>query len=436
MNSMIPLMGRGPQINDPLETAGNAASLQRLLQLNQMGQRKMDEEDAQRAAMQQRMLLAKRSYDEALQAHAAMVEGEMNQRDEGPIEMAPGSTMPGSANSPINQGAPGAFPVQAESPTATGPGAYRMGKPPPAPVLSVNQQGPVVTKPINTTGRMPLTDPKFYEIHAGLLKNYGLDDLADQAMKHRETLLKEKAPQSDIGKMLGDLKAMGMSDSAVEFAINDKFKQPDGFKLVFQNGKLVRVADKEVQDARLREKKAGAANMQMFNNTKDDFKNERDLRNDFKSEPIYKAHSEVKSAYAQIKAGIEQNSPAGDLAAATKFMKILDPTSVVRESELNMAIEASGLGDRAMNLLPRIMSGVKLTPAQRKDFGKLAKEFYDLSEKAYQEKGREYRSIAKDYGLNDRRVGGQEKPSNTWTDADEARLQQLEREEMERSRGN
>lgn len=406
MNSMIPLLGRQPQINDPLETAGNAASLSNLLQVNQMRQRQMDAEDAQRAAMQQRMMLARRSYEEALQAHAAMVEGEMNRQDEGPVDVAPGSPMPGSANSPINKGTPGAFPVQAESPTATGPGAYRMGKPPPAPVLSVNQQGPVVTKPINATSRMPLTDPKFYEIHAGILKEYGLDDLADQAMQHRSTLLKESAPQSDIGKMLGDLKAMGMSDSAVEFAINDKFKQPDGFRLTFKDGKLVRVPDKEVQDVRLKEREKGAAKMQMFNNTKDDFKNERDLRNDFRQEPIYKAHSVVRSAYGQIQAGLNQESPAGDLLAATKFMKLADPDSVVRESELAMALSANGLLDRATSYASRVISGEKLTPSQRKDFRAMSKKIFDISASVYKEKAMEYKRIARDYGLNEDRVGG------------------------------
>jgi hypothetical protein len=407
MNSMIPLMGRGPQINDPLETAGNAASLSNLLQVNQMRQRQMDAEDAQQAAQKQRMVLAKRAWDEAMTYWSDAVDKERSQAAEQPAVLPPGAPMPGSANSLINQG----------QGAVMGPG------------------GVMQDKAVNVTSRMPLSDPKFHEIFAAISRDYGLSDISDQAMKHRSELLKEQAPQSELGKIMEDLKGKGpLFEAMGKSAMWNKLKgNPDpGFAWDPETGDLKPV--KEVQDFMMKLREKGAAKMQMFNNTKDDFKNERDLRNDFKSEPIYKAHTEVKSAYSQIKAGIEQNSPAGDLAAATKFMKILDPTSVVRESELNMAIEASGLGDRAMNLLPRIINGVKLTPAQRKDFGKLAKEFYDLSEKAYQDKATEYKGVAKDYGLNADRVGGSaQKPppapaSGGLTPEEKAELEQLRKE--------
>ncbi len=141
--------------------------------------------------------------------------------------------------------------------------------------------------------------------------------------------------------------------------------------------------------------------------TKDAFKNERDLRNDLKSEPIYKAHQEVKSAYAQIKGALGQNTPISDVAAATKIMKLLDPGSVVRESELGIAMSSSGLMDRVTNYANMIISGQRLTPQQRKDFQKLADEFYSASEQQFNAKSAEYAGIAKDYNLNAGRVSGQ-----------------------------
>ena len=140
--------------------------------------------------------------------------------------------------------------------------------------------------------------------------------------------------------------------------------------------------------------------------TKDAFKNERDLRNDLKSEPIYKAHQEVKSAYAQIKGALGQNTPISDVAAATKIMKLLDPGSVVRESELGIAMSSSGLMDRVTNYANMVISGQRLTPQQRKDFQKLADEFYSASEQQFNAKSAEYAGIAKDYKLNERRVSG------------------------------
>ena len=130
------------------------------------------------------------------------------------------------------------------------------------------------------------------------------------------------------------------------------------------------------------------------------FDNTLKLRGDFRSEPIYKAHQDVQSAYSQITTALKQASPAGDLAGATKLMKILDPGSVVRESELGMAMAASGLLDRVQNYASMVMSGQKLTPTQRADFQKLAESLRSESEKQYNNKRREYEGIATRNGLN------------------------------------
>jgi hypothetical protein len=124
------------------------------------------------------------------------------------------------------------------------------------------------------------------------------------------------------------------------------------------------------------------------------FDNTLKLRGDFRSEPIYKAHQDVQSAHAQISSALKQASPAGDLAGATKLMKILDPGSVVRESELGMAMAASGALDRLQNYASNVMSGNKLTPTQRKDFQALADSLYSESVKQYNGKRAEYQGIA------------------------------------------
>jgi len=138
------------------------------------------------------------------------------------------------------------------------------------------------------------------------------------------------------------------------------------------------------------------------------FNNEMKLRDDFKQEPIYKAHQEVQSAYAQIKSALGQKSPAGDLAGATKIMKLLDPGSVVRESELGMAMAARGLMDRISNYAQMTMSGTKLTPTQRKDFQDLADKLHDSSVKQFNTKRKDYEGLGKDYGLNASRALGPE----------------------------
>lgn len=151
--------------------------------------------------------------------------------------------------------------------------------------------------------------------------------------------------------------------------------------------------------------KAGASSVNI-NNGQKGFENELKLRGDFRGEPVYKAHQEMQSAYSQIQQSLKQATPAGDLAGATKIMKLLDPGSVVRESELGMAMAATGLLDRVQNYAQNIISGNKLTPKQRQEFQRLADALYGESVKAYNGKRSEYQKLGGEYGLNaDRAVG-------------------------------
>jgi len=137
------------------------------------------------------------------------------------------------------------------------------------------------------------------------------------------------------------------------------------------------------------------------------FENTQKLRSEFRSEPIYKAHQEVQSAYKQVKDGLEAKSPAGDLAAATKFMKLLDPGSVVRESELALAMKAGGALDRLTNYASQVANGTKLTPKQRTDFQDLSTKFFNTSAQLYNEKQNEFVDIAKRYNFNPKDVTGE-----------------------------
>lgn len=153
------------------------------------------------------------------------------------------------------------------------------------------------------------------------------------------------------------------------------------------------------QEFEIARRRAGASSVNVSTGQKG-FDNTLKLRGDFRSEPIYKAHQEVQSAHSQITQAIKQQSPAGDLAAATKIMKILDPGSVVRESELGMAMAASGMLDRLTNYAQMRISGQKLTPTQRQDFKALADSLLGESAKQYNSKRTEYEGIATRNDLN------------------------------------
>jgi hypothetical protein len=127
---------------------------------------------------------------------------------------------------------------------------------------------------------------------------------------------------------------------------------------------------------------------------------EGDLRKEYNGLPDVKAYNEVNTAYNQIKVATQRPSPANDLAAATKFMKLLDPNSVVRESELIMAVQASGLADRIANTGNRILNGEKLTATQRKDFFDAATQFYKIAEDKKRAIDTQYTNIGIESNLN------------------------------------
>ena len=124
------------------------------------------------------------------------------------------------------------------------------------------------------------------------------------------------------------------------------------------------------------------------------------LRKEYEGQQIAKDFSQVKTAYSQIKTALDNPSPASDLVAATKFMKLLDPNSVVRESELGMAMAASGVLDRAQNYFKRLQSGEKLTPVQRADFAKTTELLYKAAENVILPVQNQFRDYAIEAGVN------------------------------------
>jgi hypothetical protein len=129
------------------------------------------------------------------------------------------------------------------------------------------------------------------------------------------------------------------------------------------------------------------------------FENEMALGSKFKAEPIYKDFSDMKSAFSQVVSSLSAGTPIGDVAGATKIMKLLDPGSVVRESELAIAMQASGRMDRLQNYFNNFMTGQKLTPTQRDDFKSLANELYAAAGQAYNAKRGEYEQFGNAYNF-------------------------------------
>lgn len=161
-------------------------------------------------------------------------------------------------------------------------------------------------------------------------------------------------------------------------------------------------------------KKSGAVSVSLSTG-KEGFKNEFDLSKEFKNEPVYKDFQGMKSALSAVQESLKKENPIGDVAAATKIMKLLDPGSVVRESELGIAMAASGKLDRISNYVDMWKNGTLLTPTQRIEFGALANELYNASARAYNDKRAEYAAFGAKYKIDANTALGNTAPVLTYT---------------------
>lgn len=126
---------------------------------------------------------------------------------------------------------------------------------------------------------------------------------------------------------------------------------------------------------------------------------EMKLGDDYRTQS--KNFKETADAYKQISAVLDKSttSAAATLAGATKFMKMIDPGSVVRESELGMALAATGVFDRATNYFNVLQNGKVLTPNQAKDFKNITKQIFDAAAAQQKLVDQHFTGVAKGYKL-------------------------------------
>lgn len=106
----------------------------------------------------------------------------------------------------------------------------------------------------------------------------------------------------------------------------------------------------------------------------------------FYSNPIVKEFEEAINQIQQLQVALNDASWVGDMSAIFTFMKTLDPTSVVRESEFNSAAATAWvINPQAIwQSLERSYDWKFLTPQQREDFKKIAVEFIKIKAQNYQ----------------------------------------------------
>ena len=140
------------------------------------------------------------------------------------------------------------------------------------------------------------------------------------------------------------------------------------------------------------------------------FEQEEKLRKEYQGRT--KVYGELGSTYSNIELSAKAKTGPGDIALITGFMKMLDPGSVVRETEFATARDTAGLFDRLANQAQKFQSGqlFSLNSNQRQEYVNLAKQYLDAAQKKAVDDKKALGIVVKNYKLNPENVFGQEAP--------------------------
>lgn len=126
------------------------------------------------------------------------------------------------------------------------------------------------------------------------------------------------------------------------------------------------------------------------NTLRDEFNN---LTKDFRV--VQDAHTKINST---------ADTGAGDMSLLYSYVKLLDPGSVVRESEFAAAAQSGSLGQRVQNAYERIATGQRLEPTLKKQFLDEADSLYKSQLNGANRLKAQYTDIAKRNNVNPQNV--------------------------------
>ena len=238
-------------------------------------------------------------------------------------------------------------------------------------------------------------DPKIARTTAGLhlASTMGVEKFGD-------TWTKLQSEQRERALLPGELAKQGADLGLTKAQINEATARTE---------KLGR----ETQKLAL-ELKAMKENPQVVEDPKKRFDMERSLAGDYLKRSTSLGASQRNLDIIQSSA--TDNSGAGDIALVTSFMKMLDPGSVVRETEF---ATAGGLRATLEGTLTKLQGGQFLSDSQRKTFVNLANKYMQAAEREDKRVRDDFSFIIKNYGLNQENVfgtrAGQEAPAQETT---------------------
>jgi hypothetical protein len=128
------------------------------------------------------------------------------------------------------------------------------------------------------------------------------------------------------------------------------------------------------------------------------FENTNALATQFRADTA--EYQAVADSYAAVLTAARDPSPAGDLTLITSYMKMIDPTTGVKEGELANAQNAASIPERIRAQYNRVVSGQRLTPESRADFVNQARQRAAQKQAQLQPTLNRYRRRAREGGFD------------------------------------
>ena len=260
----------------------------------------------------------------------------------------------------------------------------------------------------------PSKAPKVFEV-LGAITQQQKDEMATFAYELANTPYEQRSAK--IMARVSQLEAQGRDPQHTLALLNDTSEQQDDALQTIQMAALTPL--ERVQETSKQAKNEADLTMEQdklvsdtyisqvkleVDATKESFKMAEKLRGE-----IYKAGTDrdkIKASYGRIQS--LDDSAAGDLALIFNFMKMLDPGSVVRESEFATAAAAASIPERIKGAWERVVSGERLTHPQRKDFLRQSSNIYKRTESDYEKVINKFVNIGKGYGVKREQLLGPE----------------------------
>lgn len=136
------------------------------------------------------------------------------------------------------------------------------------------------------------------------------------------------------------------------------------------------------------------------------FDNEQKLRTEYQTRTKGYQGSELE--FQRMKSSAQAKNGPGDIALITGFMKMLDPGSVVRETEFATARDTGGLFETLKGLASKLQTGAifSLDSKQRDQFVTLAGQYLNAARKKAELERKDLGIVVKNYKLNPENVFG------------------------------